>query len=58
MSELTTSSINERAAEEYFKKGLEAENSALHEKAVEFYERFRQAGVIIGEDLVYLCARI
>ncbi len=39
MSELTTSSINERAADEYFKKGQEAENGALHEKAVEFYER-------------------
>jgi DNA-directed RNA polymerase subunit alpha len=39
MSELTTSSINERAAEEYFKKGQEAETAASHEKAVEFYER-------------------
>src|SRR3954447_793881 len=39
MSELTVSSINERAAEEYFKKGQDAENQALHERAVEFYER-------------------
>ena len=40
MSELTTSStINERAADEFFKKGQEAENNAAHEKAVEFYER-------------------
>jgi len=39
MSELTASSINERAAEEYFKKGHEAENQAMHERALEFYER-------------------
>jgi DNA-directed RNA polymerase subunit alpha len=39
MSELTVSSINERAAEEYFKKGQDAETQALHERAVEFYER-------------------
>jgi len=39
MSELTVSSINERAAEEYYKKGQDAENQAQHEKAVEFYER-------------------
>jgi DNA-directed RNA polymerase subunit alpha len=39
MSELTVSSINERAAEEYYKKGQDAENQALHERAVEFYER-------------------
>ena len=39
MSELTVSSINERAAEEYFKKGQDAESQSSHEKAVEFYER-------------------
>jgi len=39
MSELTVSSINERAAEEYFKKGQDAEIQAQHERAVEFYER-------------------
>jgi DNA-directed RNA polymerase subunit alpha len=39
MSELTVSSINERAAEEYFKKGQDAENQAQHERSVEFYER-------------------
>ncbi len=39
MSELTISTINERAAEEYFKRGVESENHGLHEKAVEFYER-------------------
>src|SRR5882757_11436911 len=39
MSELTASSINERAAEEFFKKGQESETQALHERAVEFYER-------------------
>src|SRR5882762_6996882 len=39
MSELTVTSINERAAEEYFRRGLEAEKEGNHEKAVEFYER-------------------
>ena len=39
MSEATVSSINERAAEEYFKKGSQAETEANHERAVEFYER-------------------
>jgi DNA-directed RNA polymerase subunit alpha len=39
MSDLTVSSINERAAEEYYKKGQDAEAQSLHEKAVEFYER-------------------
>ena len=39
MSESTVSSINERAAEEYFKKGQEAEIQSQHERALEFYER-------------------
>src|SRR6267378_6229092 len=39
MSQLNVSSINERAAEEYFKKGQDAEVTALHERALEFYER-------------------
>jgi DNA-directed RNA polymerase subunit alpha len=39
MSEATVSSINDRAAEEYYRRGLDAEVQALHEKAVEFYER-------------------
>jgi DNA-directed RNA polymerase subunit alpha len=39
MSEATVSSINDRAAEEYYRRGLDAEQQALHEKAVEFYER-------------------
>jgi len=39
MSESTVSSINERAAEEYFKKGQEAESQSQHERALEFYER-------------------
>src|SRR5215217_7572136 len=39
MSEAIAASINEKAAEEWFKKGQEAETGALHEKAVEFYER-------------------
>ena len=39
MSEATIASINERAAEEYFRRGADAEKDANHEKAVEFYER-------------------
>jgi len=39
MSEMTVSSINERAAEEFFRRGQEAETQGLHEKAVDFYER-------------------
>jgi len=39
MSELAVSSINERAAEEYFRKAQEAETQGQHERAVEFYER-------------------
>jgi DNA-directed RNA polymerase subunit alpha len=39
MSEMTVSSINDRAAEEYYRRGQEAENQGQHEKAVEFYER-------------------
>src|SRR5215212_4330786 len=39
MSEMSVASINERAAEEYFKRALEAEKEGNHEKAVEFYER-------------------
>lgn len=39
MSEAAVASINERAAEEYFKKGKEAEAAGSTEKAIEFYER-------------------
>lgn len=39
MSEMTVASINERASEEYFKRGQEAETQGLHEKAVDYYER-------------------
>src|SRR5438270_6687330 len=39
MSEMTVSSINDRAAEEYFRRGQEAETLGNHEKAVEFFER-------------------
>jgi DNA-directed RNA polymerase subunit alpha len=39
MSELTVSSINERAAEEYFRRGVDAEKEGNHEKAVEYFER-------------------
>jgi DNA-directed RNA polymerase subunit alpha len=39
MNEMSVTSINERAAEEYFRRGLDAEKESNHEKAVEFYER-------------------
>ncbi len=39
MHENTAVSINERAAEEYFRRGVDAEKEGNHEKAVEFYER-------------------
>ncbi len=39
MSELAVASINERAAEEYYRKGQEAEANGLQDKAVDFYER-------------------
>jgi DNA-directed RNA polymerase subunit alpha len=39
MSEMTVASINEKAAEEYFRKGVEAEGMGNHEKAADFYER-------------------
>ena len=39
MSEMSVASINERAADEYYKRGVEAEKEGNHEKAIEFYER-------------------
>jgi DNA-directed RNA polymerase subunit alpha len=39
MVETNVASINERAAEEFFKRGAEAEQQGNEEKAVEFYER-------------------
>lgn len=39
MNDMTVTSINERAAEEYFRRAVDAEKEANHEKAVEFYER-------------------
>lgn len=39
MSEMTVASINERAAEEFFRRGAEAEQQGNHEKAAEYYER-------------------
>jgi len=39
MHDTTATSINEKAAEEYFKKGTDAEKDGNHEKAVDFYER-------------------
>lgn len=37
--DLNVSSINERAAEEFFRRGLEAEKENNHEKSVDFLER-------------------
>jgi DNA-directed RNA polymerase subunit alpha len=39
MSDMTVSSINERASDEYFNRGLEADKDGNSEKSVEFYER-------------------
>jgi DNA-directed RNA polymerase subunit alpha len=39
MSETAVSTINERAADEFYRKGLEAEGQGQHEKCIEFYER-------------------
>ena len=39
MNEMTVTLINERAAEEYFRRGVDSEKEANHEKAVEFFER-------------------
>src|SRR5215203_4368238 len=39
MNEMTVSSINERAAEEYYRRGQEADKEGNHERAAEFYER-------------------
>jgi DNA-directed RNA polymerase subunit alpha len=39
MSEMSVASINERASEEYFKRGADSEKEGNHEKAIEFYER-------------------
>lgn len=39
MSDLTATSINDRAAEEFFRRGLEAEKQATHEKAADYFER-------------------
>src|SRR5438552_1987178 len=38
-NEMSVASINERAAEEYFRRGLDADKEGNHERAVEFYER-------------------
>jgi DNA-directed RNA polymerase subunit alpha len=37
--DLTVASINEKAAEEFFRRGGDAERESNHEKAVDFYER-------------------
>lgn len=39
MNNLQVASINDRAAEEYYRRALEQEKDGNHEKAVEFYER-------------------
>jgi len=37
MSETISASINERAADEFFRRGQESETQALHDKAADFY---------------------
>jgi DNA-directed RNA polymerase subunit alpha len=39
MSEMSVSTINDRAAEEYYRRGLDSEKESNHEKSVDFYER-------------------
>ncbi len=39
MSDTAVATINERAAEEFYKKGTEAEGAGQNEKAIDFYER-------------------
>ena len=39
MNQSTAASINERAAEEFYRKGQEAEKDGNQEKAIDFYER-------------------
>src|SRR5579872_7373793 len=39
MSEGSVVSINERAAEEYYKRALDSAQQGAHEKAIEFFER-------------------
>src|ERR1051325_3640780 len=39
MSDTAVATINERAAEEFYRKAQEAETQGQHEKAAEFYER-------------------
>jgi DNA-directed RNA polymerase subunit alpha len=39
MHDTTVSTINEKAAEEYYRRGLDSEKDGNHEKGVEFYER-------------------
>jgi DNA-directed RNA polymerase subunit alpha len=39
MADSSVNTINERAADEYYKRGLEAEKEGNHEKSVDFYER-------------------
>ena len=39
MNETTVTTINERAAEEYHRRGTDSEKDGNHEKALDFYER-------------------
>ncbi len=39
MHDSNVATINEKAAEEYYKRGLDSEKEGNHEKGVEFYER-------------------
>ena len=38
-TDMTVASINERAAEEFFKKGVDADQASQHDRAIEFFER-------------------
>ena len=39
INEMQVTSINERAAEEYYRRGQDADKDGNHERAAEFYER-------------------
>src|SRR3954452_18878350 len=39
MHDTTATTINEKAAEEYYRRGLDSEKDGSHERAVDFYER-------------------
>ena len=38
-TDMTVASINERAAEEFYKKGVDADQASQHDRAIDFFER-------------------